>query len=53
MAFDMHRVFFATPSDLEEEREACHAVAAEVNETLAMPRGVLMVIVSLPPNMAG
>jgi hypothetical protein len=51
MPYQMHRVFCATPGDLEEERQAFYKVVAELNEQEAMPRGILFVSVSLVPNM--
>jgi len=44
----MHRVFCATPGDLEEERQAFYNVMSELNESAAMPRGILFVAVALP-----
>jgi len=44
----MHRVFCATPGDLEQERQAFYEVMAGINESEAMPRGILLVSVSLP-----
>jgi hypothetical protein len=51
MAFEMCRVFCATPGDLEDERQAFYQVMGEFNEREAMPRGVLFVSVSIPPHM--
>ncbi len=51
MPYDMHRVFFATPIDLDEERQALHEEVSAFNESQAMPRNILFVSVSLPPNM--
>jgi Domain of unknown function (DUF4062) len=47
----MHRIFCATPGDLEEEREAFYSVVAEFNEKAAMPRGILFVSLSIVPNV--
>ena len=51
MPYDMHRVFFATPLELEDERKALHEIVSEFNEQVAMPAGVLLVTVSLPQTM--
>src|SRR6266498_3230697 len=51
MAYDMHRIFCATSFDLEDERTAFHTVMSEFNEFKAMPRGILMVSVSLVPQL--
>lgn len=48
MPFVMHRVFCSTPGDLEEERQAFYNVMSEINESAAMPRGILFVAVALP-----
>jgi len=45
--FDTYRVFISTPGDLELDRQACHDVLAEVNETTAMPAKILLVSVGL------
>ena len=42
MAYVMHRIFCATPGDLEAEHDAFYQVIAEFNEKHAMPRGVLL-----------
>lgn len=47
----MHRVFCATPLDMEEERSAFEEAIGEFNEQRAMAREVLFVPVSLIPNM--
>ncbi len=52
MAYTFHRVFCATPGDLEEEREAFYAVMAEFNEAESMPHDLLFVAVSITPSMA-
>jgi len=52
MAYSMHRIFCATPGDLEEEREAFYSVMAKFNETKAMPRGILFVSLSIVPGVA-
>ncbi len=52
MPFDMHRIFCATPFELEDERNAFYQVMSEFNEAYAMPRGILLVSVSLVPQMA-
>ena len=51
MPYDMHRIFCATPFELEDEREACLAAISGFNATEAMPRGVLFVSVSLVPSI--
>ena len=43
----MHRVFCATPWELEAERRAFYDVIGAFNESEAMPRGILYVTVSL------
>lgn len=45
--YQMHRVFCATPWELERERQAFDDVLGEFNEAEAMRRGVLYVPVSL------
>jgi hypothetical protein len=52
MPYDMHRVFLATPFELDDERSAMHDAISEFNQEQAMARNVLFVTVSLPPNMA-
>src|SRR3979490_1799549 len=52
MAYSMHRVFCATPGMLEDERQAFYETMADINRDEAMPRGILMVSVSLPANLA-
>src|SRR5690242_16237263 len=52
MAYQMYRVFCATPGDLEEERQAFYEVMAELNSDEAMPRGILFVSVSIVPYMS-
>jgi hypothetical protein len=49
MAYTMHRIFCATPGDLEEERQAFYKVMGEFNEAHAMPRGILFVSISIVP----
>ncbi len=51
MAYSMHRIFCATPGDLEQERLAFYKVMGEFNETHAMPRGILFVSVSIVPGL--
>ena len=48
--FDTYRVFISAPGDLDPDRQACHDVIAEVNETTAMPAKVLLVSVGLRDN---
>lgn len=45
--FEMHRVFCATPWEMEAERRLFYDVIGRVNETAGMPKGVLFVAVSL------
>jgi hypothetical protein len=45
--FQMHRIFCATPWELEAERNRFHDVIGNFNEMAAMRRGVLYVPVSL------
>jgi hypothetical protein len=52
MAYSMHRIFCATPGDLEEERLAFYSVMSEFNEHVAMPRGILFVSISIVPGVA-
>ncbi len=52
MSYTLHRVFCATPLDLEPERQAFHEVIGQVNEAEGMPRGFLFVPVSIVPLMA-
>jgi hypothetical protein len=51
MSYEMHRVFVATPLELEDERLAMHEIIAGFNQDVAMPRNVLFVTVSLPQNL--
>jgi hypothetical protein len=45
--FQMHRIFCATPWELEAERNRFHDLIGNFNETAAMQRGVLYVPVTL------
>ena len=45
--YQMHRIFCATPWELEAERIRFHDLIGLFNETVAMPKGVLFVPVSL------
>jgi len=45
--FQMHRIFCATPWELEAERNRFHELIGNFNETAAMQRGVLYVPVTL------
>ena len=45
--FRMHRIFCATPWDLEEERLLFHDIVGRVNETKGNSKGVLMVPITL------
>lgn len=49
MSYTMHRIFCATPGDLEEERLAFYKVMGDFNEAHAMPRGILFVSISIVP----
>src|SRR3954449_1246917 len=51
MPYDMHRIFCATPGDLEDERRAFYELIAEFNEQHSVQRNVLFVPVSVTPNM--
>ena len=51
MTYTLHRVFCATPGGLEPERQAFHEVVGQVNETEGMPQSILLVPVSIVPNM--
>ncbi len=45
--YRMHRIFFATPWELEAERLRFYKVLGAFNETSAMPQGILFVPVTL------
>lgn len=45
--YQMHRVFCATPWELEAERFEFYAIIGRFNEALAMARGILFVPVSV------
>lgn len=45
--FEMHRVFCATPWELDAERAFFYDRVGQFNETAGMPRGILFVPVSL------
>jgi hypothetical protein len=45
--YRMHRIFFATPWELEAERMRFHNVLGAFNETSAMPQGILFIPVTL------
>lgn len=51
MPYDMHRIFVATPLELEDERLTLHETISEFNQDVAMPCNRLIVTVSLPPHM--
>jgi hypothetical protein len=51
MTYKLHRVFCATPGNLEPERQAFHDVIGQVNEAEAMAKSILFVPVSIVPNM--
>ncbi len=50
MPYTMHRIFCAAPGDLGAELKAFYKVISEVNEKEAMPRGILLVSLALPPH---
>lgn len=52
MPYTMHRIFCATPGDLEPERQAFHDVVGQVNEAEGMPRNILFVPLSIVPLMS-
>jgi|SRR5882672_10303393 len=52
MSYRLLRVFCSTPGDLEDERQAFHDVMGELNESDGMPKGVLLVPISIVPKMA-
>jgi hypothetical protein len=45
--FQMHRIFCATPWELEAERHRFYDLIGRFNETMAMPQGVLYVPVTM------
>lgn len=47
----MHRIFCATPWELEAERFRFYDVIGQFNETVAMPKGVLYVPVTVSNGM--
>lgn len=51
MGYSMHRIFCATPEGLEPERKAFYEIVSEFNGVAAMPRGVLLVPVSVVPRV--
>jgi hypothetical protein len=51
MPYTLHRVFCATPGELEPERLAFHEVVGQTNEAEGMSKGILFVPVSIVPNM--
>jgi hypothetical protein len=48
--FDDYRIFISAPGDLAPDRQTCHDVISDVNETTAMPAKVLLVTVGLRDN---
>ena len=48
--YQLHRIYCATPWELEEERRAFTGLVGNFNETAAMKRGVLYIPVSLVAN---
>ena len=51
MPYSMHRIFCATPGNLEDERQAFYSVVGCFNENEAMKHDILFVPVSIVPNM--
>jgi hypothetical protein len=49
MAYTMHRIFCGAPAQLEPERQTFLDVVSALNEAEAMPRGLLLVPVSIMP----
>lgn len=52
MAYEFHRIFCGAPLEVEPEREAFYAAMTDVNENEAMKQGILLVSLSLVPNVA-
>jgi hypothetical protein len=52
MAYTFHRIFCGAPLDVEPEREAFYEVMAHCNESEAMPKGILLVSLSVTPTVA-
>jgi hypothetical protein len=48
MPYQMHRIFCATPGDLEPERQVFYDAVGDFNGVCSMPRGLLLVSLSLP-----
>jgi hypothetical protein len=44
----MHRIFCATPGDLEPERQVFYDAVGDLNAADGMPRGLLLVALSIP-----
>jgi hypothetical protein len=49
--YQQHRVFCATPREMEAERRAFYAILGEFNEYEAMPHGVLFVPVAFTTDV--
>jgi len=49
MDYITHRIFCATPGELEAERRAFEEVVGEVNEAEAMPKNILLAPLSIVP----
>ncbi len=47
--YQMHRIFCATPWEMETERRAFYQITGQFNEREGMPRGILFVPVTLNP----
>jgi len=48
MQYRMHRIFCATPGDLEQECEVFYDAVCDVNGARCMPHGLLLVALSVP-----
>jgi hypothetical protein len=52
VSYQIQRVFFASPIEMQAELHAFHQVAGRINESLAMPAGVLLAPACLTAQMA-
>jgi hypothetical protein len=52
MAYTFHRIFCGAPLDVQAEHDAFYEVMGNCNEHEAMPKGVLLVAVSITPTVA-
>jgi hypothetical protein len=48
--FDAYRVFISAPGDLEPDRQVCHDILTQINESIAMPAKLLLVAIGLRDN---